>query len=362
MRLSERVKRIALAISLLAGTAFANDIPALNLDPRVDKLVQEALPVCSDKVKMTVGDLAHKLPENLKGKVVRIESERQVCAGQWIAVTSRQGGFFWGLPWFLDGLDGTLESKLKQFGWNNLQQNFEAVVNPEKTRDGLLNVTLYQTTEHGRVPIEGEVDPAGTVFFIGHFHSLGADYVQSRLKLFQSLIDNSPATGAAKPAVTVIEFSDFECPSCQHASKYIEPILEKYGSRVRYVRFDFPLIQLHPWAFSAAMAGRAIYLQKPDAFWDFKKEVYANQDKLSAFTFDDFARGFAQGHELDLKKYDADITSPAVKKSILDGIGLAFANDIRATPTYVVNGINIDPGNNGEALEAYVAALLKKQG
>jgi len=119
---------------------------------------------------------------------------------------------------------------------------------------------------------------------------------------------------------------------------------------------------------AAAVAGRAIYLQKPDAFWDFKKEVYANQDKITAFTFDDFARGFAEGHELDLKKYQADIISPDVQNAILAGVGAAFANDIRATPTYLVNGINVDPGNNGEALEAYavrsassvLAALAKR--
>jgi len=45
-------------------------------------------------------------------------------------------------------------------------------------------------------------------------------------------------TGAAKPAVTVIEFSDFECPSCLHAASYMKPILQKYPDQVLYVRYD----------------------------------------------------------------------------------------------------------------------------
>jgi protein-disulfide isomerase len=129
---------------------------------------------------------------------------------------------------------------------------------------------------------------------------------------------------------------------------------------VRYVRYDLPLLTMHPWAFPAAVAGRAIYRQKPDLFWQYKDQVYANQEKLNTFTIDDFARGFAQDHDLDLKKYDADVSSPELQTSILAGAGAALSNDIRATPSYLVNGTNVDAGTDGKALEAYVAALLKK--
>ena len=117
---------------------------------------------------------------------------------------------------------------------------------------------------------------------------------------------------------------------------------------------------MHPWSFAAAMAGRAIYRQKPELFWMYKKEVYENQDKLTAFTIDDFARGFAQQHELDLKKYDADVNDEALKNEILKGVGVAFSNDIRQTPTYVVNGILVDAGQEGKGLEDYVASLIGK--
>ena len=120
------------------------------------------------------------------------------------------------------------------------------------------------------------------------------------------------------------------------------------------------LVTMHPWAFAAAVAGRAIYRQKPDLFWQYKEQVYANQEKLNAFTIEDFARGFAQDHDLDLKKYDADIANPDIQASLLNGLGAAFSGDIRATPTYMVNGTLVDAGNEGKYLMDYVAGLVKK--
>src|SRR5262249_59321121 len=124
----------------------------------------------------------------------------------------------------------------------------------------------------------------------------------ARAKRLSPLIENSPSTGASTPQLTVIESSDFECPSCQRAAGYMKPILAAHGDKVRYIRFDMPLITIHPWAFSAAVAGRAIFHQKPDLFWTFKERIYENQEKLNNFVIDEFVRGFAQDHELDLKK------------------------------------------------------------
>jgi protein-disulfide isomerase len=357
------VKRLVFAtLALAIGTGALADTPTATLAPAAMKMIKDNLPVCAADTSVSYAPMPHKLPANLSAIMVRVESKRQGCEGQWLAATSSGGGFFLGIPWFLDDEkdEKTLEAKLKSFAWNKLQQNVAPAVTRAETRDGLYPVALQQTTERGTVTIEGEVDPNGTVFFLGHFASLKGDLRQERIKAFSPIVTNSPVTGSAKPEVTVIEFSDFECPSCMRAAGYMKPLLDKYGDKLRYVRYDLPLVQMHPWALSAAVAGRAIYRQKPELFWEYKKHVYENQDKLSAFTFDDFARGFAQDHELDLKKYDADVSSPELRAEILKGVGVAFVNDIRATPTYVVNGVAVDPGEGGAGLEKYVAGLLKK--
>ena len=334
--------------------------PAPTLGPRAEKLIKDALPVCSEGVTQSRVALQHTLPANMVGAVVRVESKHQACDGQWVAIITNEGDFFMGTPWFLDGTEGTLEQRIKTFTMQNMKQVFEPVVDRTKTRAGLYRATLLQPMEGGKLPLEGEIDPNGTVFFFGHFVPMATDYHTSRLKAFEHFLPQSPSTGAAKPEVTVIEFSDFECPSCQHAAGYMKPILSAHSDKVRYIRYDTPLLGIHPWALPAAVAGRAIWRQKPELFWSYKEHVYENQEKLTAFTIDEFARGFAQDHELDLAKYDADVKSPELVADIVNGVGAAFSNDIRATPTYIVNGALVDAGNEGKGLTDYVNGLLKK--
>jgi protein-disulfide isomerase len=355
-------KPILLAAVCLLTTAVlsAEDKPAPPLGPKAEAMIEQLLPVCSEEItppKRT--GLQHSLPPNMTGNVLQLESKRSWCSGQWVAITTKEGGFFFGIPWFLDGLEGTIEEKLKAFGWSQMNQNFAPVVDRTKTRDGLYRVTMKQMTEKGSLPLEGEVDPAGSVFFLGHFMPLDGDARGARSKALASLAAKSPSMGAANPQITVIEFSDFECPSCQRAAGYMKPILAAHGDKVRYVRFDMPLLSIHPWAFSAAVAGRAVYRQKPDLFWQFKERLYENQEKLNIFTIDEFVRGFAEDHELDLKKFDADVASAEVKGEILNSVATAFSNDIRSTPTYLINGINVDPGNEGKGLVDYVEKMLK---
>ena len=354
------------ALCLLTTAVFAQDDqkekaapPAPALGPKAEAMIEQLLPVCSEQATLTRTGLMHALPANMTGNVIQIDSKRNWCGGQWVAVVSKEGGFFLGIPWFLDNAEGaTLEQKLQTFALQAMQQTYTATVDRTKTRDGLYSVVLAQTTEHGKLPLEGEVDPAGTVLFMGHFLPLTTDPRTARTKNLTSLIEKSPATGAANPQVTVIEFSDFECPSCQHAAGYMKPILAAHGDKVRYVRYDMPLITIHPWAFSAAVAGRAVFRQKPDLFWTFKEKIYENQEKLNNFVIDDFVHGFAQDHELDLKKFDADVNSPELRTEILRGLGAAFVNDVRATPTYLGNGVPVDPGNDGKALVEYVEKAL----
>ena len=364
------MKRLALTLLALclASAAFAADEPetpkekpAPPLGARADKLIKESLPKCSEAVTESRVALQHSLPDNMVGAVVRVESKHQSCEGQWVAVISNEGGFFMGTPWFLDDQKGTtLEQRLKDFTMEYMKQVFEPVIDRTKTREGLYRATLYQAMEGGKLPLEGEIDPAGTVFFIGHFVPMTADVHASRMKAFERYLNLSPSEGAAKPEVTVVEFSDFECPSCQHAAGYLKPILDAHGDKVRYIRYDTPLMSIHPWALPAAIAGRAVWRQKPDLFWKYKEQVYANQDKLSAFTIDEFARGFASDHELDMAKYDADVQSREIRADIVNGAGNAFTNDVRATPTYLINGTFVDAGVEGKGLSDYVNGLLKK--
>lgn len=349
------IAALAAATSLLAQEKKPEGTP---LDPKLEKLVRQSVTVCPDS-SFFQNEFPQPLPSGMKGTLVRSESARGSCKGQFLAVTTTGGSYWVGAPWFIADAEGkTIEEKLKNFTWKNMQQVFTPVVSRERTPEGLLRVTMNQTTEQGKLPIEGVVDPGGQVFFMGSFRSPSTDGATAHAKVFESLMAASPSRGPATAPVTIVEFSDFQCPSCKHASGNVDPIVAKYGHKVRYVRFDLPLVGFHPWAFQAAVAGRAVYRQKPELFWSYKKAVYENQEQMTAFAIDDFVRGFAQDHELDMKRFDADVASEALRGELLKGVAMAFSNDVRATPTYMVNGVFVDPGDGGADLEKYVAKLL----
>jgi len=329
------------------------------LDPKLDRAVKAALPVCAD-LQVEYSELGLKLPERFVGTVVKMQSKQNSCQGQLAAVLSPTGGFYLGSPWPIESEEGkTVEEKLTNFTWRNLHENVTVEIDRTRNDDGLFPTALWQTTENGKMPLRGAIDPQGKFFFFGSFRRLAGDVRAERAKKFQPLLANLPVKGAADAAITIVEFSDFQCPSCKRSSGYADAILTKFGDKARYVRYDLPLGG-HAWAFAAALAGRAIYRQKPDLFWEYKKQVYANQENLNAFTFWDWARGWAEDHDLDLAKYDADLQSADIKSTILNGAGEAFSNDVRATPTFMINGAIVDAGEEGKGLIAYLETLVTK--
>jgi len=352
----KRLLASLLPLAVVLSAAAAEPKP----DDKLTEMIRSSLPLCGPETKIKQEPFNRKMPPNMTGTIVTIESPRSACAGQLLAITTSRS-FYLGQPWFLEGFTGTTEAKLKQFGWQNLQSAFTPKIGTERTAEGLLPVQLLETTEYGPLPLDGEIDPQGTMFLLGHFRPIASDVRAERLKAFAPFVQSSPTRGPAGASVTVIEFSDFECPSCRYASINFKPMFDKYKDQIRFTRFDLPLVTNHPWAFAAALAGRAIYRQKPDVFWTYKEQIYENQDKLNAFLVEDFARNFAKDHELDMAKYDADLADQSIRKSILSGVGAAFANDIRATPSYVVNGVIVDPGNDGGALDKYIAEQLARK-
>jgi protein-disulfide isomerase len=351
-----RVKRSILLTLLLVLCA---PLFAIDVDPKLDKAVRELLPVCSD-AKITYAESPVKLPERFRGTLVQVESARPSCKGQYVAVLSPVNGVFLGSPWGFGEEEGTsIEQKLHNFTMRNLGESMDVTIDRKATEDGLFPATLSQSTEAGKVPLRGFVDQQGKTFFFGAFRKLNDDMLAQRVKAFDAFVPDSPAKGASKPTVTIMEFSDFQCPSCKRASGYVDAILKTHADQVRYVRFDLPLAG-HPWAFAAALSGRAIYRQKPEAFWEYKHAVYESQENLNAFMIWDWARGWAEDHELDMKKFDADVADAKIRTELLEGAGTAFSNDVRATPTYFVNGALVDAGDEGKALAAYVDKLLTK--
>src|SRR6185436_7834088 len=84
--------------------------------------------------------------------------------------------------------------------------------------------------------------------------------------------------GSPQAQVKVEEFGDFECPACGGAHPLIKGLQEKYGDRVLWTFYEYPLVSIHPYAFNAALAAECANDQ--GKFWEYHDKLYENQEKL----------------------------------------------------------------------------------
>jgi protein-disulfide isomerase len=175
----------------------------------------------------------------------------------------------------------------------------------------------------------------------GEIHDLSADpfaAVRRQIKL-----DGYPSLGPANARVTLVAYSDFQCPHCRELAGQLKPLLAQYP-QVRFVFKDLPLVQIHPWAMTAATAARCAYLQKPEAFWTLHDLIFENQENIRPDTAWQRMLEFATQAGLDLAAYRACMASPETKQAIEASDEEARALRIANTPTVFVNGRRIVGG------------------
>src|SRR2546430_13498481 len=114
---------------------------------------------------------------------------------------------------------------------------------------------------------------------------------------------NGPSRGDANAAVTIIEFTDFQCSACGAMYPVIEDVLKSYGNRVHFVIRDFPLTAAHPNAFRAAQAASAANAQ--GKFWEYIAILFKNQNMLDVESLKKYATQVG----LDRKRFDAELDS-----------------------------------------------------
>lgn len=170
---------------------------------------------------------------------------------------------------------------------------------------------------------------------------------------FTIATDDQPAKGAANALVTIVAFSDFECPSCAQQHPVLERIVSEFGNRVRLVMRDFPLSQ-HENARKAAEAAEAA--REQGKYWEYASVLFRNQSALGV----DKLRQYASELGLDRKRFDASLDSgkfaEKVQRDVIDGHKLG----INGTPTLYINGKRVSD-NSFESVKSAVEAALKSQ-
>jgi protein-disulfide isomerase len=153
----------------------------------------------------------------------------------------------------------------------------------------------------------------------------------------QIITTGYPTKGPADAKVVLVEYADYECPSCRQLDTILRAMLPTQPD-VRLIYKDFPLTQIHPWAMTAAEAARCANQQNPTAFWKFHDLLYDNQSIITPESAYQKMQDYATQSGLDasaLKTCMADPqTQSEVKKSMAEGESLHITN----TPTIFVNG------------------------
>ena len=170
---------------------------------------------------------------------------------------------------------------------------------------------------------------------------------------FSIATDDQPVKGSANALVTIVEFTDFECPSCGRQHPVLEKIMSEYGDRVRLVVRDFPLSQ-HANARKAAEAAEAA--REQGKYWEYASVLFRNQSALSV----DKLRQYATDLGLDRARFDASLDSgkfaEKIQRDVIDGRKLG----INGTPTLYINGKRI-PDNSYEAMKSAIETALKAE-
>lgn len=150
-----------------------------------------------------------------------------------------------------------------------------------------------------------------------------------------------PSIGTPGAPVVIAEFSDFECPYCRELAKTLrENLLKTYPKEVRLYYFDYPLVQLHPWARAAAMAGRCVFHQSATAFQDYSDWIFENQGDVTAENLKDKVVEFAKSKAKDVDSAEliSCIDSKSTESDVDQTLAIGQSLSVNQTPTLFING------------------------
>jgi protein-disulfide isomerase len=234
------------------------------------------------------------------------------------------------------------------------------VVGPPKETavEGLLETNIDLTMGGNKEAVKFYVSKDGKYLFRGEMSDLTKDPLAENRAQIQ--MKDAPSLGEPTAAVTLVEYSDFECPVCRSLHDVLRGMLPNYAGKVRVVFKDFPLEQLHPWARTAAIAGRCAYRQNPQAFWKMYDFIYDNQEIISAANAWTKMVDYAGQSGLEADAFKSCMASPEAGEAVNASRANGQKLDVNSTPTMFVNGRRL-VGADAHLLEQYINYELAQQ-
>lgn len=234
--------------------------------------------------------------------------------------------------------DADIES-LRELLGRFLRGRFKVAFEPSLDQPSFKGVKVLHDTGYGAYPIEGFVSSDdGALLLLGRAWDRGRSFAEQRRALIR--LDGSPSKGPADATVTVVEYSDMQCPFCKKRAADFDVLVAKMGKelKIRRVSKAFPISD-HVWAFRAASAGVCFFGKKPEYYAAWRGAVYGRQETLDVAGLDTFALDFAVANGISEDEFrSCYLQGPAVTK-VLDDLAEGFSVRVRSTPTYFVDGV-----------------------
>jgi protein-disulfide isomerase len=166
-------------------------------------------------------------------------------------------------------------------------------------------------------------------------------------------LDDDASKGPAKAPVTIVEFSDYQCPYCSRAEIVVDEVLKKYGDKVRLVYRDYPL-KFHQNAEIASQGAECA--EDQGKFWEMHKALFANQQKLAATDLVETAGGIG----IDKEKFKACLDSGKYKAEVQKDFEDGQKYGVNGTPTFFINGIPMVGARGVDAFAEIIDAELER--
>jgi protein-disulfide isomerase len=171
----------------------------------------------------------------------------------------------------------------------------------------------------------------------GSIFNLGGDSREEVVRLIS--LKDQPSQGPASAPVTLVEYSDLECPVCAKMQEELETeIIPRYGDKLHVVFKEFPLVAIHDWALTGAIAAQCVYQIDPTKYVDFRSAVYKNQTTVTGDHARDTLLHIAVEAGIDNMKLAACIDAKDSLSRVEANMHEGDALGIGQTPTNYING------------------------
>jgi protein-disulfide isomerase len=172
-------------------------------------------------------------------------------------------------------------------------------------------------------------------------------------------LDGEPTRGPADAKVTVVEYSDFQCPYCGRAWEIFEKeVYPQYKDKVRFVFKQMPLTQIHPWAEDAAVISECALQQGNEQFWKIYDGLFSQQAQITKENLAAKSEEIASAAGLDVPRLKECVAGRKTIDAVKSDESEAAAVGVNSTPTFFVNGRRVQGAQNAEAFKQAIDQAL----